>query len=527
MNIFNDKVVAALDRCKVSDRDAVHLVAAIAESLHVDLDSLSLNRTSIRNYRQKVREARANNIRKVFQDRELNALVLHWDGKLLFDLVKHEMVDRLPVVVTNGEVEKLLGVPSLENGKGLTQANAIYDVLEDWGLLETVKALCCDTTASNLGNKNGSATLLEGLLKRNILYLPCRHHIFELILRCVFEKKMPGTTGPNVPLFKKFREAWERIDKMTYKSGLEDEQVARFVTADAVERIRSFVQEALKNLQPRDDYKELLQLTLVFLGCVPSDSVTFRYPGAFHHARWMAKAIYCLKIFIFRDQCEMTEKERIAIRDTSIFIVLLYVEAWFTVPLASLAPNHDLKFLKKLYSYNSIDKDISTVTLNKFRNHLWYLSPETAAMSFFDETLSVTVKRNMVSELEPIEEIDDCFPKRIQVKFNDIGSYCEKQMDHFVTPQTRNFFLRFGINDDFLEIDPALWSQNQSYQKGFKIVKQLKVVNDVAERGVHLFTEYNKMLTRNEDQKQFALQIVSEHRKMFPDARKGTVTKLF
>lgn len=119
-----------------------------------------------------MREARAGNIQKVFQDTKLNALILHWDGKLMSDLLKRKMVERLPVVVTNGEVEKLLGVPALENSKGITQANAVYDVLEDWGLLETVQAFCCDTTASNLGCKNGSAILLERLLNRNILFLP-------------------------------------------------------------------------------------------------------------------------------------------------------------------------------------------------------------------------------------------------------------------------------------------------------------------------------------------------------------------
>ena len=51
----------------------------------------------------------------------------------------------------------------------------------------------------------------------------------------------------------------------------------------------------------RDDYRELLQLSLVFLGATTTN-ITFKRPGAVHHAWWMAKAIYSLKIFLFRNE---------------------------------------------------------------------------------------------------------------------------------------------------------------------------------------------------------------------------------
>lgn len=120
-----------------------------------------------------------------------------------------------------------------------------------------------------------------------------------------------------------------------------------------------------KTVQPRDDYKELLNLTPLFVGCRPTQGVEFHYPGAFHHARWMSKAVYCSKIFLFRNQCSMSLGETILIREICIFIVMLYVEAWFTAPKAVAAPNHDLEFLKKLYRYKEIDKRISDVTVKK------------------------------------------------------------------------------------------------------------------------------------------------------------------
>lgn len=118
---------------------------------------------------------------------------------------------RLPVVVTNNGVEKFLGIPALENSKGVTQAIAVQEVLRILGFCESVKAICCNTTASNLGNKNGAAILLESLLQTSLMFLSCRYHIFELVLRSAFENKFPLATGPNVPMFRNFREVWKKL----------------------------------------------------------------------------------------------------------------------------------------------------------------------------------------------------------------------------------------------------------------------------------------------------------------------------
>lgn len=524
-NIMTSKVVAALDVCRVSDRQAVHLIAAIGEALQVDLHTITLNRTSIRLHREQVREAKALMIKIAFQNTELKAVILHWDGKLLFDLVKRELLDRLPIIVSSGDVEKLLGVPQLENGKGITQANSIYDVLEDWDLSPSIKALCCDTTASNLGNKNGAAILLERLLERDILFLPCRHHIFELILRAAFECQIPSTTGPNVPLFKKFRDDWKKIEQKNFQSGIDDERVKSILTSDHIERVASFVQQTLNTALPRDDYKELLNLTLIFLGCQPAQEVRFNTPGAFHHARWMSKANYSLKIYLFRNQFSLSSEEVEAFREICLFIVMLYTEAWFTAPKAAAAPNHDLQFLKKLHEYRGINEKISDVTVKKLSNHWWYLSPETVGLSFFDEQIPLTIKRRMVAELDPYNEMQDLYPNKFLLKSNNIDAFCNSDISKFVTPQTRNFFSRFEIDEDFLKLDPSFWTDNENFQKGLKTVRQMKIVNDVAERGVCLFTDYNQILSKSEDQKQFILQIVTAYRQRFPDATKETLLK--
>ena len=68
----------------------------------------------------------------------------------------------------------------------------------------------------------------------------------------------------------------------------------------------------------------------------------------------------------------------------------------------------------------------------------------------------------------------------------------------------------------FLTIPPEQWNDNEDYRRGKNRVKNLRVVNDTAERGVKLFDDYNKLLTNDEEEKQFLLQVVEANWKAVP-----------
>lgn len=44
----------------------------------------------------------------------------------------------------------------------------------------------------------------------------CRHRIYELVLRRVFEEKFGSISGPNIQLFKKFQDNWSKIDTVKF-----------------------------------------------------------------------------------------------------------------------------------------------------------------------------------------------------------------------------------------------------------------------------------------------------------------------
>lgn len=73
--------------------------------------------------------------------------------------------------------------------------------------------------------------------------------------------------------------------------------------------------------------KKLLELAVIFLGGKPPRGIYFHAPGAMHHARLMAKAIYSIKILLFRKAFLLTTTELNGMRDVCIFIIRLYIKA--------------------------------------------------------------------------------------------------------------------------------------------------------------------------------------------------------
>ena len=93
-------------------------------------------------------------------------------------------------------------------------------------------------------------------------------------------------------------------------------------------------------------------------------------------------------------------------------------------------------------------------------------------------------------------------------------------LDQFVTSNSMNLFRCFNLPMDFLSTDPDTWEQQDSYHVVKRRLATLQVVNDTAERGVALIQQFNKTLTKDEDDLQFLLQVVADHRRLYPTTNK-------
>lgn len=184
------------------------------------------------------------------------------------------------------------------------------------------------------------------------------------------------------------------------------------------------------------------------------------------------------------------------------------------------APQNDLLFLERLLKYSATNKIISDGAVQKLLRHLWYLNEEMICLALFDPSVCLDDKRAMLLSMKDNPGNDDP-PKRITLQICDLAT--SLRLSSFATQQSKRFLTALNLPQGFLLKDPSLWPDDDEYMTASKIVKALKVVNDTAERGVALIQEFNADLTRSEEQKQFLLQVVTEHRKLFPDSKKSTV----
>ncbi|XP_046601323.1 uncharacterized protein LOC124295418 [Neodiprion lecontei] len=520
IDIMTPELVSALDRANVTSRNATFILAPAYQSIGIDIETLNLSYSTIRRARLRFRQAIAEHLKEKFKTED--RYTLHWDGKILTDLTGSESVDRIAIILSTSNVNQLLGVPKIFDGTAENHAVAILNTLEDWKVTPYIKAMCFDTPAVNTGILNGTAALIERKLNRKLIWLPCRHHIFEIILKGVFEVFWPTTSGPSVPIFGRFKNWWSKADHLKYQSGMKDEFVANALNTDRLEII-NLIDNFLTVTQPRNDYKELLELSLIFLDGLPENEISFKCPGTMHHARWINKAIYSLKIFMFRDQFSLSKREINSLRQICIFIILIYIKVWFTCSLAIEAPNNDLQLLKKLLLCEEIQSSVVQKALKKFSDHLWYMNEELAALALFDNNVSNEIKKKMCEAIINNKESKIIREKRYVAKGIELESFFDKDLSEFVSKNSLMLFEAFDLSYDFLEVDVSLWSNNESYRDNLDFFRRLSVVNDSAERGIALIEDYNNCLTKNEEQLQYLLQVVQEHRRSFPDCNKTTL----
>ena len=512
--MFSPGLMAALDRTNLSDRKATFVLAETASSIGHDVGNIALSRSTLQRKRKKMRIEQAEDLKQAFSGS--CPLVVHWDGKLMSNLEGSGQIDRLPVCVSGENIAQILVVAKLENGTGEAQAKAVCEAIEDWGLTDRVCAMSFDTTSSNTGKEKGACVLIERRIGKSLLKLACRHHIMELVIGAVFKINSSVTSAPHVPLFKKFKEQWPGLRKKDYETAVMDKEM-KLAVADIQESTIEFAKKYLQEVQPRDDYREFLQLSLIFLGDESQGETSFRAPGAMHHARWMSKVLYSLKIWMFRSQFKLTCSEERGLRQVCIFAVRIYLKAWMQAPLAAHAPMHDLSLMKELSTYRAIDPRSADAAFMKMKKHTWYLQPELACLGLFDDHVDLKTKREMVEKLRG----PDCFPMDLKLTQEEIMS---KQLPDFVSPKSTYLFSALRIEDnEFLGHDPAHWPKIDAYTEAQKRVHGLKVVNDMAERGVALAQEFNRKLTKDEVQLQAIFRVVAEHRKRYPNCRKKTL----
>ena len=316
------KLGPAADRLNLSNPQLTGIVAAIANHGGGDINNIALSKSTARRHRASARKVLATNVKENFT---CGVGKINFDGKLLPNLHGFGRVNRLAVVLVQHPDNKILCISKLESSTGKVEAETVKEALDDWDVTDKIIACGFDTTSSNTGVRNGSCVLLQQLLSRQLLWLACRHHILELVIGAAFFQLSGDTKAPDVILFKMLKKSWDSLNlddlrlpdiPKTYRG----ETHLHKLSTGAWERERYTTRNILSLRTWKIYYQEYLELTKLILGGSIDRKNGYVYqiqrPGADHHARWMSKAIYILKMSLLIHQLDL--------HWNSLFINLIY-----------------------------------------------------------------------------------------------------------------------------------------------------------------------------------------------------------
>ena len=521
-------VTATADRLGLSVRDRTMMAASVANVLGVSLDRTNISKNSAWNRSKQERVRISNTIKEDFIVPE--KLVLHWDGKIL-KIKGNQQSNRVCVYITGvtaQNVRKLLAVPETKDGTGSAEAEVVKDALKEWSIKDEVCAFVFDTTSSNSGAENGACKCLEDWLGFPVLWLACRHHIHELHLKRIVQGVTGVSKDPGVALFRRLRSDWRNlVIDYSNLSTMDYTMLPEWLQQEAKSVLEWAEKELEKNTWPREDYRELLRLSIMVLGgTVPG--FQFLQPGPDHHARWMSKALYYLKMKLLLNIFNMSDEEKEQVEEISRFVVTLYVKAWFQSPLPTAAARNDLAFLANMSRYRLITKPtIAMSLLQSCYRHLWYLTPQTIVLALADPYLAGHQKEEMARKLHSLERLEVSRGKPV-FPYISLGT-SEAQLPDLsalISSDSWLIFDHLGLtgSQDWMTIPASMWENFAEFRKFKDFAENISVCNDIAERGVALISAFiNK--AQSEEQRQALLQVVEMHRDQVVSTNKSDLNK--
>ena len=222
-----------------------------------------------------------------------------------------------------------------------------------------------------------------------------------------------------------------------------------------------------------------------------------RKPGAIHRARFMASCLYLLKIFLYREQLDADDITYEELCDVEIFaeyVALLHAPYFLQTPLATAAPRIDREFwvnvnnYQALFNFNEIEYEVLEAVKNSILLHLWYLTEQLVVFGLFDDELPTNERKEMAKKLHSIRRPKNIHPGK--PKFPVDRMTPNPTLDVFIGPKSWLIFEKLHANGNWLNKDVGDWNEDEEYNRMRHMLRDLKVVIDLAERCVKDVEEY-------------------------------------
>ena len=432
---------------------------------------------------------------------------------------------------------KLLEVEEVPDRKGVTDAEATFNVVTACRAVESLRALLFDTTSSNTGVYKGAAIVLMTKIGRVLLWFECRHHMAELFIKPVWILLFGDDSGPFRSDFSLFKKVCPYIEKknlvvLTVNPGLEEE--LKESTVKLLTNILIIPNN--KSQLPTDNYKEMLELTLRVLGADVPGGFKIRKCGANDKVRFMVDIIYGMKMFLLQNlvvdekkmeedgvsmDIEFDDEYKAALTRFVKLSSLVYVPYFMKSSIGADAPVNDLELIHLLLKYREIDAESADAALTAMRSrHLYYLTEENVVMSLFSNRINDDQKSRIASRILTFSKPGDfkmAKPKHM------VSIDKTTTLESLVGANSWTLFHVLDTKSDWLHESPSKWPENADYIETRDWVRTAKVVNDSCERGVKMIQDFSNTLTSDTEIRKGLLKAVAASREQYPEFSKKTL----
>ena len=246
----------------------------------------------------------------------------------------------------------------------------------------------------------------------------------------------------------------------------------------------------------------------------------------------MAKLLYCIKICLFEKQLQelppgtITTKHQVPkVTNFVQFVTLIYCPWWSQSSCSVDAPWNDLVLYHNLLKYQQVNQVVAKSALKALDRHLWYLTAELVPLALFSSKVP-SIERQKLADtlLDTKPEAERHAPHHRhgtgfgKPKFSkEVG--LQSKLADFVTEDSWFFFSVLKLDSSFLHLDVAAWPEADSFKTSLANVTGMNVINDAAERGVKLSSDFMAS-ARTEEHYQNVLQVVEADRASNPNLRK-------
>nr|XP_047143689.1 uncharacterized protein LOC124817523 [Hydra vulgaris] len=265
------------------------------------------------------------------------------------------------------------------------------------------------------------------------------------------------------------------------------------------------------------------------------DRYKFRTPGAVHHARFMAKGIYYLKLQLMMDAIPSLEKWlKHEITEVATFVSVFYTTWFLKVELSAAAPNQDMRALWQMNRFKEYNLIGAESVIKSIKRHTWFLDPYLIVLALADEKCKE--RGDIAQKIYSYEfhSMDEYPLARISANIEvlnslDFSGPKPPSLVHLVTENSWLLFLMIGQSKSdcqWMKTPPEYWTCNEFYLKFQEAVFNLSVVNDCSERIVKLIKDKID-IAQKEEKRQDSLLFLHNYKRKYGGKTKKSKKKIY